>query len=191
MEATGTLAATIESNGSVRDLRVVKPLGLGLDEAAKAAAAQWSFEPGRTKDGPEPMLTTMELSFLSASKQSHWHLVGVEFASPDGTSRPHLVSAKYPRGSGISAEAADQARLVGAMGRQECVQLSFDIDAAGLPIHVFVQKGHPRVGQRSNSFSQRLEVFPGQQEWRPGQRVLLKSACLGRKTVHREFAEVG
>ena len=104
LEGTVTLAAMIAANGSATDLRVVNPLGLGLDEAAKTAAARWVFEPGKTKDGPAPMLATMQLSFLLPWKRSHWHLLGVAFATPDGALRPRFLSAKYPGGSGIRKE---------------------------------------------------------------------------------------
>ena len=152
LEGTVTLVATIVPDGSVSDLRVVSPLGLGLDESARAAAVQWSFEPGRTKDGPAPMLTTIELSFLFPSKRSRWHLLGVVFGTPGDTSRPHFVSAKYPSGSGIGAEAADQAHLIAAMGRQEFVQLSFDIDRAGHPVHFTVQKANAPWGKEAIYF---------------------------------------
>lgn len=68
LEGTVTIAATVTANGSVTDLRVVKPLGLGLDKAAKAAAAHWSFEPGTSQDGPAPMLAMMGIHFLIPSK---------------------------------------------------------------------------------------------------------------------------
>jgi TonB family protein len=79
LEGTVTLAATIAANGSVEHLRVMSPLGLGLDEAAEVAVAQWSFEPGKTKNGPARTQTSIELGFLFPAKRSRWHLLGVGF----------------------------------------------------------------------------------------------------------------
>jgi TonB family protein len=151
LEGTVTLAATIAANGSVEHLRVMSPLGLGLDEAAEVAVAQWSFEPGKTKNGPARTQTSIELGFLFPAKRSRWHLLGVGFETPADTSRPHFVSAKYPGGSGISAGAAEEARLVAVMGRQELVQLSFDVDTTGLPVHFSIQKANPPWGKEAIS----------------------------------------
>lgn len=45
-----TLAAIIDTGGKARDIRVVKSVGMGLDEKAIEAVTQWKFRPGM-KDG--------------------------------------------------------------------------------------------------------------------------------------------
>jgi len=61
----GSVALSVEigPDGIARNIRVVKGLGLGLDESAVTAVQQWHFQPG-TKDGaPVPVLATIEVNF--------------------------------------------------------------------------------------------------------------------------------
>jgi protein TonB len=54
-----TLLATIGVDGHTRDLRVVRSLGMGLDEKALEAVRTWRFEPGK-KDG-RPVAVQMNI----------------------------------------------------------------------------------------------------------------------------------
>lgn len=54
-----TLLATIGADGRTRDLRVVRSLGMGLDEKAMEAVRTWRFEPAR-KDG-QPVAVQMNI----------------------------------------------------------------------------------------------------------------------------------
>lgn len=54
-----TLAAIIDTEGKARAIRVVKSLGMGLDEKAIEAVTQWKFRPG-TKDG-QPVNVRMQV----------------------------------------------------------------------------------------------------------------------------------
>jgi len=59
---TVVLEAEIDDSGGVRDVRV-RSLGLGLDEKAVEAVAQWRFQPG-TRDGqPVAMRARVRVSF--------------------------------------------------------------------------------------------------------------------------------
>lgn len=188
LEGTVTLAATVAANGSVTDLRVVKPLGLGLDETAKAAAAYWSFEPGTTKDGPAPMLTMMDLHFLIPSKRSRWHLLRADFSAPEGVSRPRFVSVSYPVRNGIGEDATDVARIAAIFGRQAFVTLSFEIDQTGRPVHFLIQRAtEPIWGKEAVMFLSRWRFSPGRRNGNPvsvpctidlvwGGRILSESA---------------
>jgi TonB family protein len=62
-EGTVVLAVEIASNGSAQNIRVMRGLGLGLDENAVAAVSQWLFQPA-TKDGaPITVQATIEVNF--------------------------------------------------------------------------------------------------------------------------------
>ena len=49
-EGTVVLSLIVDPSGHARNLKVVSPLGYGLDEKAIEAAKQWRFQPGM-KDG--------------------------------------------------------------------------------------------------------------------------------------------
>lgn len=57
------LWTVVRKDGSLEILRVVRSLGLGLDESAVNALRQWKFRPG-TKDGvPVDVAVNVEVSF--------------------------------------------------------------------------------------------------------------------------------
>jgi len=62
---TGTvvLKAVVDVDGRAKDIQVVNPLGMGLDEQAVLAIQQWKFNPG-AKDGVAvPVQATIEVNF--------------------------------------------------------------------------------------------------------------------------------
>ncbi len=62
-QGTVVLAVEIGLNGSAQNIRVMKGLGLGLDENAIAAVEQWRFQPA-TKDGaPVTVQASIEVNF--------------------------------------------------------------------------------------------------------------------------------
>jgi len=58
------LQVTIDATGKVRDALVTKSLDsrFGLDDAAVAAAADWTFAPGRLNGQAVPVRTTLTMS---------------------------------------------------------------------------------------------------------------------------------
>ena len=57
------LSTVIDKSGVPTDIKVVRPLGMGLDEKAVEALDQWRFKPG-AKDGvPVPVHAQIEVSF--------------------------------------------------------------------------------------------------------------------------------
>jgi len=57
------LEMTIKEDGSVSDVRVVKPLPLGLDQAALDAVRQWRFEPAMKDGKPIEVIFNITMNF--------------------------------------------------------------------------------------------------------------------------------
>ncbi len=57
------LAIIVDAQGHVADVRVVKPLGMGLDESAVEAVRTWKFLPGRSNDAPVAVRVLVEVTF--------------------------------------------------------------------------------------------------------------------------------
>jgi TonB family protein len=129
LEGSVLVTGTIGNDGSIRDLSVSRPLGLGLDEQAIAAAARWQF-PASLEQSRR---VTISIDFTLPTKQSRWHLAGAEFEAPEGTSRPTFAAADYPFGPGIGIAAYDEARILAAIGRAASATVSFAVDARGYP----------------------------------------------------------
>jgi periplasmic protein TonB len=62
-QGTVTLAAVIGPDGRPRNLRVVRSLGMGLDEKALEKVKTWLFEPGKKNGQPVSVAMTLEVDF--------------------------------------------------------------------------------------------------------------------------------
>ena len=58
-----TLQIVVDEKGVPTEIRVVKKLGLGLDEKAIEAVSKWRFKPGMKDGKPVAVLATIEVSF--------------------------------------------------------------------------------------------------------------------------------
>lgn len=64
IEGTVYLVVTVLSDGTVDDIRIVRPLGYGLDGSAIDALRVWRFKPGvDSKNHPAPVQVPVELVF--------------------------------------------------------------------------------------------------------------------------------
>jgi TonB family protein len=133
LEGTVYLSGVIAEDGSPRDLKVIRPLGLGLDEKAVEAATQWRFAP-RSATHDAPGVVNIAVDFLLPAKQSRWHLMGQAFHPAERVSRPVFLTTTYPLGAGIGPKALDEGWVLNAIRRQAAVTLSFDVDQHGLPV---------------------------------------------------------
>src|SRR5208283_2437000 len=107
------------TTGQVRSIRVVKPLGFGLDEKAIEAAQKWTFKPA-LKDGCAiDMMAQIEVSF---------HLSPQSESNPD--SEPVVVKTIKPKYS-------PEARKAGVTGT---VNVSVVVDRQGRPQDIRVVK---------------------------------------------------
>jgi protein TonB len=62
-EGTVILAVDVDTAGRTTNIRVVRSLGLGLDEKAIAAVARWKFRPALSGDRPVTTPATIEVTF--------------------------------------------------------------------------------------------------------------------------------
>jgi len=57
------LYGEVDTSGRLRNVRVIQPLGLGLDEKAVEAVKQWKFRPGYQNGKPVVAAATIEVNF--------------------------------------------------------------------------------------------------------------------------------
>jgi len=62
---TGTvlLEGIVTTQGAIRILRVIRPLGFGLEESAAEALSKWVFQPATRMGQPVDVLLTIEVNF--------------------------------------------------------------------------------------------------------------------------------
>jgi TonB family protein len=62
-QGTVVLYIEVDESGKPKNLRVVRPLGLGLDEKAIEAVSKWKFRPGLKDGKPVTVAATVEVNF--------------------------------------------------------------------------------------------------------------------------------
>ena len=62
-QGTVLLNLVVQRDGSVRNIRVVQSLGLGLDEKAIEAIRQWRFKPGMCNGQAVDVESIIEVTF--------------------------------------------------------------------------------------------------------------------------------
>jgi TonB family protein len=62
-QGTVVLWIVVDAQGNVTDCRVVRPLGLGLDEKATETVRTWKFKPALRNGTPVPVRVIVEVSF--------------------------------------------------------------------------------------------------------------------------------
>ena len=60
---TVLISVTVDAQGKAQNIRVVRSLGLGLDEKAMEAVAKWKFRPGMKNGQAVPVQATIEVNF--------------------------------------------------------------------------------------------------------------------------------
>jgi TonB family protein len=63
VQGTVMLEAIVRANGRTEIVRVIRPLGYGLEENAAEALGNWVFEPGTRSGQPVDVLLTIEINF--------------------------------------------------------------------------------------------------------------------------------
>lgn len=162
LEGTAVLSGIIDEEGVAQNLEVVEPLGLGLDEKAMEAVAQWHFPPLIKYHNVAPGRVQIPVQFQLASKRSLWHLTRVQFDSPPGVARPVFISVVYPIGAGIGPEAMEEGRVLVAIGRLAAAKLTFDVDEHGVPANFQVANAtEPVWGTEATALVGQWRFTPG------------------------------
>ena len=63
IEGMVIIEAIIDRNGNVTDVRILKPLPLGLGDAALEAVKRWKFQPGTLNGQPVPVIYNLTVNF--------------------------------------------------------------------------------------------------------------------------------
>jgi TonB family protein len=62
-QGTVLLAIVVDETGKTANVRVIRPLGMGLDEKAIEAVMKWRFRPGYKDGKPVPVMANVEVNF--------------------------------------------------------------------------------------------------------------------------------
>jgi protein TonB len=60
---TVLLQLVVDVDGKAKNIKIVKGVGLGLDEKAVEAVQKWKFTPGKKNGSPVPVYATVEVNF--------------------------------------------------------------------------------------------------------------------------------
>jgi len=125
LEGSVLVTVVVGENGTLRDVHVARPIGLGLDGNAVEAVKQWQFAPASEGQKPVIAVAHVDVSFRLLIGRDDWHLSRADFDSPEGVKRPVLIKADYPdaKRSGLAA-----------------VTVSFVVDQSGVPAAIHVDK---------------------------------------------------
>ena len=63
LSGTVLLSVVVDTEGTARNIQVVRTLGLGLDQKAIDAVSQWRFKPGKKDGEPVNVRATIEVNF--------------------------------------------------------------------------------------------------------------------------------
>lgn len=126
LEGSALVTVVVDGDGTLRDVHISRPIGLGLDEHAVATVKQWQFAPAYNGEKPVEAVAHVAVNFRVLIGRDDWHLSRVEFATPAGATRPVIQTAPYADRD-KSAEPAT-------------VTASFRVDERGVPGGIQVEK---------------------------------------------------
>lgn len=136
LEGSVMIAVSVASTGTITGLQVLKPLGLGLDEAALHAIRLWKFAPATDHGQSVPGVIPVTLPFRLPSRAPGWHVTKIQFEYPDGAARPVLTHTPPFAPGNMNPDLAEEATLDAAMSRKPDAAVSMEIDASGNPANV-------------------------------------------------------
>jgi TonB family protein len=93
-QGSAMLYAQIDPSGEAGHIRVIKGLGLGLDQKAVEALGKWKFKPGYKDGKPVIVEATIEVNFRMLGEA--WAIAREDFPGATGESAPVLKAAPSP-----------------------------------------------------------------------------------------------
>ena len=141
LEGSVLLSLVVGADGQPRDIQVVRPLGLGLDENAFENVRAWQFKPGTRNGIPVDVLVNEEVFFRPQRTLWDWHVVRAVFRPLGGATRPVLVKTRFP----ATVDAEENAS----------VTIRFDVGPDGIPADVRVVKSSDTKWERELLFAVR------------------------------------
>lgn len=126
LEGSVLLSLIVGANGRPRDMQVIRPLGLGLDESAIENVKTWTFKPGTKNGVPVDVRVNEEVFFRPKRALWDWHLVRAVFQTPPGGIRPIVFQAKFPATVDVEENAS--------------VTIAFDVGTNGAAANLRVVK---------------------------------------------------
>jgi len=92
--ATVVVALVVNEQGEPESLRVVAPVGMGLDESAIHTVESWQFKPGTKDDRAVPVIANIEVNFRLLSPGSSLIPRRIVFDNPSQPGRPVLKQSQ-------------------------------------------------------------------------------------------------
>jgi TonB family protein len=126
LRGTVTLGLIVDSTGSTRDIRVLRSLGLGLDEKAVDAVRSWRFRPGYHNGEAVAVKASVEVHFRFLEAPDGWRVTRAGFNVPPGAMIPELIDLLMPKSH--SYKNSTNAQPI----------LTFEVDQSGTPQHLQV-----------------------------------------------------
>ena len=129
-EGAVVLFLVVGTDGKPYDLKVIRPLGRGLDENAISAVKQWEFRPGEKGGQPVNVKATIEVNFRLLKPKGSTRLGRVDFHIPPGASKPTIEKGELP----VSQE-SERATLTARL----------DVDERGNAVSIHIEDASDEV----------------------------------------------
>jgi TonB family protein len=131
-EGVVSLSVAIQPDGTVRDLKVLRSAGYGLDEKAMEAVQKWRYAPTRLNGSPVSSVSTVFANFTLDGPRNVWHSGPMTFVIQAGIAPPAVTGGTMPKPDQEIPE--------------ESVVLGFTVDSSGA-----VKNIHSTAGSQSAS----------------------------------------
>jgi TonB family protein len=149
------LSVEIDPSGTPTNIRVLRGLGLGLDEKAVEALQQWKFKPGSRDGSPVPVTANIEVNFRLLDPP----------VSPDAAAG--VGGGVYRVGGGVTAPIVVQSTWIGRTLKGIIVSGLSDQARADLLSQLPVHEGDTLTGESlvnvtrvARAFDEHLVVIP-------------------------------